>query len=76
MNEKRLNILRANMQAAKLGKARAALKRIAEYKMDTYEDYDDAFIHMRYLAQKALENMDNVLSDKKLKRFKKSIKGE
>lgn len=76
MSEERLQILRRNIQSAKLGKARRALKRISEYRMDQYEDYDDAYIHIKYIATTALSEMENVLKDKKSQRLKNSMKGE
>lgn len=70
MSEKRKETLERNIQSAKLGKAKTALKKLANYKMDEYEDYDDAFIHMRIMAQNALKSLECVLKEKKAKRYK------
>ena len=49
-----------NIAKHRLGKARQYLNKIKDYKIDYYEDYDDAYIYLKHLAETALKEMEKI----------------
>ena len=49
-----------NIAKHRLGVARKALKKILNYKMDSYEDYIDAKSSLQYIAESALKAMEEI----------------
>lgn len=49
-----------NIAKHRLGKARKYLNKIKDYKMGHYEDYDDAYVYLKHLAEQALKEMEKI----------------
>lgn len=55
----RESIRSSNIAKARLGIARRGLRKIVNYRIDLYEDFDEIYLSLQSIARDALREMNN-----------------